>query len=212
MRVEALVPFKPFSAAKRRLRSRFSDAEVDEIGRAMLSDVLAALARAPSIERTRVLTDDENVAEAARLSGAEVELRAPDPGLNPAIEAATVQSVAAGYDATLVVLGDLPLLRPTDVESVVDAGRTHSVVVVGSDDGGTAMLLRRPPDALPARFGAQSAELHRKAARDRGLELTDVETISARTRVDLDTPEDAARLLEFDVPCRTRDVLRKLAL
>ncbi len=35
-------------------------------------------------------------------------------------------------------------------------------------------------------------------------------TLDERVRIDLDTPEDARRLLASDVPSRTRDVLKKV--
>jgi 2-phospho-L-lactate guanylyltransferase (CobY/MobA/RfbA family) len=111
----------------------------------------------------------------------------------------------------LVVLGDLPLLRPEDVDAVAEVGQRESVVIVPSSDGGTAMLLRRPPDRIPARFGRASATAHALEARALGIEPGRVPAIADAARIDLDTPEDAERLLEADLPCRTRDLLRKLA-
>ena len=193
MRVAAVVPFKRFTRAKRRLRSRYSGDEVQAIGRAMLTDVLEALQKAVSLERVEVLTDDLEVDALARQLGAGVRLRAPDPGLNPAIEAAARELAAEGFDAVLTALGDLPLLKGADVDRVVATGHEHPVVLVPSRDAGTALLYRRPPDCIPARFGPDSATRHREAA-----------------RLDLDTPEDVAQLLASDVPCHTRDVLLAL--
>jgi 2-phospho-L-lactate guanylyltransferase len=210
VRLAAVVPFKRFTRAKRRLRSHYSDAQVEALGRAMLADVLGALVASPSLERVLVLTDDPEVARAAREVGADARLRVPDPGLNPAIELASAELRAEGFDAVLAVLGDLPLLRPADVEAVAEAGRASEVVIVPSSDGGTAMLLRRPPDRIPARFGVRSAEAHERAAREAGIEPGAVDSIGEATRIDLDTPEDAARLLATDVPCRTRELLKEL--
>ena len=210
MRVAALVPFKCFTRAKRRLRSAFSDAEVEALGRAMLADVLDALAGTASLERVLVLTDDEAVAEAADQGGAQVRLQRPDPGLNPVIEAATAELEAEGFDACLVVLGDLPLLRPSHVEAVLDAGRDAPVVIVPSSDGGTALLYRRPPARMPARFGEQSAAAHTDAAREHGVEPLLLTALDERVRSDLDTPEDAERLLATDAPSRTREVLKEM--
>ncbi len=210
MRVAALVPFKCFTRAKRRLRSAFSDEAVEALGRAMLADVLDALAGAESLERVSVLTDDEDVAEVADRGGARVRLRRPDPGLNPAIEAATSECVREGFDATLVVLGDLPLLRSADVEAVLAEGESHRVVVVPASDGGTALLYRRPPETIPACFGEQSAAAHERAARERGLEPLHMSSLDEQVRTDLDTPEDAERLLASDTTSRTREVLQKV--
>jgi 2-phospho-L-lactate guanylyltransferase len=209
VRLAALVPFKRFTRAKARLRTRYSDPQVEEIGRAMLCDVLDALAETRRVERVTVLTDDTEVAEVARRAGAAVRLRDPDPGLNPAIDEATRELAEAGFDACLVVLGDLPLLRGEDIDALIDAGQAHATVVVPSSDGGTALLLRRPPGCIPARFGPDSAQAHLAEARGRGLEPLCMTKLREAARLDLDTPEDARRLLESELPCRTGELLRR---
>ena len=210
MRVAALVPFKCFTRAKSRLRTRYSDSEVEAIGRAMLADVLDALAQAKTLECTTVLTDDTAVAEVAHRAGAAVRLREPDPGLNPALEQATQELTAAGFDAVLVALGDVPLLRGEDVDQVIAAGREQAVVIVPASDGGTALLFRRPPACIPTSFGPQSARAHLEASRAHGLEALRLTTLSDGVTLDLDTPEDVQKLLESEQPCRTGELLRKL--
>ncbi len=211
MRVAALVPFKRFTRAKSRLRTRYADAEVVEIVRALLADVLAALGAAKRIERVVVLTDDPDVAALAVGSGAEARVRDPDPGLNAVLDDATRALAAEGCDAVLIALGDVPLLRGDDVDRVIEAGARQGVVVVASPDGGTALLFRHPPQVIPLRFGPGSAALHLEEARARGLDPTPPEPVAEIARQDLDTPEDAARLLASGAACRTLDVLRRLA-
>ena len=210
MRIAAAVPVKDFARAKRRLRSRFDDEAVERILRALVADVLAALGEAKRVERVFVLTDDAAVAEAARAGGATVNLRVPDPGLNEAIDAAAAECAEQGYDALLVSLGDLPLLRGADVDAVIEAGERAPVVIVPAADGGTALLLRRPPLVIPARFGPESCAAHEAAARERGLVPVLLSSIAESVRTDLDTPEDAERLARSDRSCRTIDVLREL--
>ena len=209
MKVGALVPFKCFTRAKKRLRSHFSDAEVEELGRAMLADVLSAL-RGAALDAVVVLTDDVAVAEVARAAGARVQVRAPDPGLNAAIELGSAELAQEGFDAVLVVLGDLPLLQAADIDRVLEHARACDVLVVPAADGGTAMLWRRPPACMPAAFGEDSAAVHVARARARGLAVVRFDALPEELRVDLDTPEDAVRLLRTERPCRTRDVLEKL--
>jgi len=209
VRTAALVPVKDFARAKKRLRARFDDRAVERILRALVADVLGALAEAKRIERTFVLSDDDAVAAAARAGGASVCLRVPDPGLNAAIDQAAAERSAEGFEAVLVALGDLPLLTGSEVDSLIDAGASSPVVIAPADDGGTALLLRRPPLVIPARFGPESAAAHEAAARERGL-TPFFWSLPDDARVDLDTPEDAARLARSDRACRTRDVLREL--
>ena len=209
MRTAALVPVKDFARAKKRLRARFDDRAVERILRALLADVLGALTAAKRLERTFVLSDDEAVAAAARAAGAEVWLKVPDPGLNAAIDGAAAARAAEGFDAVLVALGDLPLLTGAEVDALVEAGARAPVVIAPADDGGTALLLRRPPLAIPARFGPESAAAHEAAARERGLTPL-VWSLPEESRIDLDTPEDAARLAAASRRSRTCELLREL--
>ncbi len=211
MKVAAVVPFKCFTRAKGRLRAAYSDAQVEEILHALLADVLHALRSSSSVDYVGVLTDDEAVAAVASAAGADVRVRTPDPGLNEAIELAAAELEAAGFEALLVALGDLPLLRTADIDKVIEAGLDHPVVLVPAADAGTALLLRRPPRRIPARFGPDSAARHSEAAREAGLRAFELDSLDELSRVDLDTPEDAARVLASGISCRTRDVLRSFA-
>lgn len=210
MKRAALVPVRSFARAKRRLRERFSAAEVESIQRALLGDVLAALQTARGLDHVAVLTGDHAVAESARSAGAALRWLDPDPGLNPALEIAARGLRADGYAALLVVLGDLPLLRAGDVEAVLEAGLRHPLVGVASLDGGTAMLYQAPPGRLPARYGPESFDAHRSAAREQGLELRVLDLPDRLARGDLDTPEDARRIAASGRGGRTAELLRKL--
>lgn len=211
MKVAAVVPFKCFTRAKGRLRAAYSDVQVEQILHALLADVLHALRSASTVDYVGVLTDDEAVAAVASAAGADVRVRTPDPGLNEVIEQAADELEAAGFEALLVALGDLPLLQAADVEKVIEAGLEHPVVLVPSADAGTALLLRRPPRRIPARFGPDSAARHAEAAHEAGLRAFELDSLDELSRVDLDTPEDAARVLASGIPCQTRDVLQSFA-
>jgi 2-phospho-L-lactate guanylyltransferase len=207
-KVIALVPFKTFTQGKQRLRSALSRSAVEQVGRAMLADVVAALLNS-QVTRTVVLTDDAEVAAAAQDCGAEVALRSPDPGLNPALSAASADAIAEGYGAALVVLGDLPLLRAEHIDRVLEAGEQTPIVLVPALDGGTALLYRRPPRCIPERFGANSAAEHRAAAQAAGMPWSELEDLDPDARADLDTLEDAQRILRSTRRSLTREVLEK---
>jgi 2-phospho-L-lactate guanylyltransferase len=206
----AVVPVRSFARAKRRLRERFSQAEVEAIGRALLCDVLEALQGARRLDTVAVLTGEHAVADAAREAGAAVHWLETDPGLNPALERAARALCADGYGGMLIALGDLPLLRAGDVDALLDAGQRWPLVGVPSLDGGTALLYQAPPGRLPARYGPESFDAHGCAARERGLELVALELPDPLARCDLDTPEDARRIAASGRPGRTVELLRKL--
>jgi 2-phospho-L-lactate guanylyltransferase (CobY/MobA/RfbA family) len=71
-------------------------------------------------------------------------------------------------------------------------------------------MLRCPPDAIPASFGPESFARHLALCREKGIEPVILEGIPETMRTDLDTPEDAARILGAGGSGRTVALLRKL--
>ena len=59
-------------------------------------------------------------------------------------------------------------------------------------------------------FGPQSARRHRERGESRGLQPLELPELGDSLLLDLDTPEDALRLLESGQACRTRTLLQKL--
>jgi 2-phospho-L-lactate guanylyltransferase len=119
-------------------------------------------------------------------------------GLPDALSQADVLTAPAA--ATLVVAADLPLATAGDLQAVWDAAEALApagpvVVVAATRDGGTGVLLRRPPDAIVSAYGEGSAARHLDLARRRGVPAValdvpglalDVDTAEAlRTAADL---------------------------
>ena len=210
--IAALVPVKRLEASKSRLRPGLDGDTLAKLTLAMLSDVVAALREAPEIGRVAVVTEDPRVAEAATGAGAQAILRADD-GLNASLDAAREVLVAEGAAALLVVLGDVPGLSGADVAAICAAAEAlgpRGAVLVPARDGGTAALLRRPPDVLPSRFGPESAARHRDEATRLGVPLR--ELALPGLAVDLDRPEDVPAFLSGPgAGPRTRALLRAAA-
>ncbi len=212
MKVAAIVPFKCFTRAKSRLRGRYTDEQVEALGRAMLVDVLAELQDVKQLRHIVVATDDVAVSEVARGAGVEVRLETPDPGLNPAIDQATREATELGCTASVVVLGDSPGLAAHDVETLIERGIEYDVVVVPSKDGGTALLWRSPALCIPATFGPESAEEHQRIAVSRDRSCLSLDLFATRTGIDLDTYEEATAFRDLGPPGRTRDLLRSFSV
>ena len=202
--IAAVVPVKALAESKSRLFPERARRDVEELSLAMMGDVIACLRAVSDIARVVVVTPDPGVASAAQTQGAEALLR-PDPGLNPAIEAASA-AVAGPGDAVLVVLGDVAAADPAEVAQLVAAAPARGVALAPSRDGGTSALLRRPPDVIPARFGRDSAKRHREAAASAGAPL--VELALPSLAIDVDLSEDARAILaQPTLGARTRSLL-----
>ena len=156
MRTVALVPIKALTAAKSRLAAALDPAARAALTLRALGNVLAAL-DTPGIAARVVVTPDAAVLRAAEAAGA-TGLRQEGEGLNEGLAQGRVWAVAAGAEALLIVLGDLPLLARADVDAILDLADRPGVAVFAPDrhGAGTNALLLRPPDALPFAFGVGS--------------------------------------------------------
>lgn len=152
----------------------------------MLGDVLEAATG--SADRVRLVTDDR----AATLVGdafEAVELVA-DPGGG---QGAAVQAALAGIDGiVLVVNGDLPKARPSDVAALALTARSGEVAVVAARDGTTNALALPTADVFQPLYGAGSAAQFRAHAAALGLVVHDLDLPNLRD--DVDTAADLERI------------------
>jgi 2-phospho-L-lactate guanylyltransferase len=191
----AVVPVKLFAQTKRRLMPLLASHERDALARAMLADVLSALARTRSLAGTLVITGDAEAAATARAAGASVLADAENAGTSAAVTLGAAHLAGAGREGMLVIPADVPLITPADIEVIVAAHRAAPSVtlVPASVDGGTNALACSPPDAMPVCFGDHSLRRHREAARSRGIEpqVLQLEHLGH----DIDRPADLATFL-----------------
>jgi 2-phospho-L-lactate/phosphoenolpyruvate guanylyltransferase len=201
-----VLPVKSLDEAKARLEPTLSQVERASLTLAMLEDVLDATLAVPGWE-TWVISPDETVLEVAARRGA-APLVEDEPPLNTAIRQAEADAIGRGFDALAVLLPDTPLLTTA---ALTRALHTLGPVVVApsSDERGTNLLLRRPADAIAARFGPDSFRRHVEAAAESDLPLAVVER--DEIGFDLDTPADILTVVGSSRPTRTRAVLRELA-
>lgn len=185
--IGVVIAVKRLTAAKTRLAPVFSAATRESIVLAMLVDTINAASAVPAVQTVTIVTPDEGAAAAAKELGALV-LTDPTPEghrdpLNNALLAA--EAMARGDSANIVALqGDLPALRAFEFTEAIAAARAHprSFVADRHRTGTSALFSFGVP--LDPRFGADSAERHRRSG---ALELTGA---WPGLRCDIDTPDD----------------------
>jgi 2-phospho-L-lactate/phosphoenolpyruvate guanylyltransferase len=200
------VPVKSLERSKSRLGSVLSSTERAALTLAMLEDVLDASLAQMSWE-VWVVSSDEAVLEVAARRGSRP---IPEEGRSLLRAVRQVEGEVRGRGSRLaVLLGDLPFVTPHALGAALD--RPAAVVASPAhSDGGTNLLLRRPPDVIPARFGRASFAKHRWAARRARVpfEEVDLEPLA----FDLDRPADLDVVLATNHPGRTRQVCLELDL
>jgi 2-phospho-L-lactate/phosphoenolpyruvate guanylyltransferase len=201
--VEAiLIPVKNLPESKLRLAGVLGPAERRRLALSMLADVLLAAAGWPL---RMVVTSDPDAASMARSEGWSV-VADPRSGLNDAVAEGTAAAASVGATALLVLPFDVPLVTSGELRALY--ATDADVVVACSDDGGTSGLLRRPPGAIAARFGPDSARSHAEAAGMAGLRAESVRLHGLS--LDVDDPGDLRRLAASGLDRASVRVAREL--
>ncbi len=204
-----LVPVKNLDNAKQRLAPVLAQEQRTMLARTMLKDMFAALAEVPARPQVGIVTSDRFAVALARRYEFDVIADDENSGESEAIAMATQEAARQGAEFTLVLPGDIPLLRPEEVAFVLTAApEVGSVLVPAADGRGTNAVLRRPCALFPLRFGNDSFVPHHAAARATGrpcvvLDNGDLPGIA----LDVDRPADLAQLLGFEMRTRTQKLL-----
>ena len=201
------LPVKSLGDAKSRLSPLLSPLERGALALAMFEDVLDETLALDGWE-TWVVSADESVLEIAMARRAHgiVEGR---PSLRSAVHQIEEEAAARQVEALAILPSDTPLVTS---EALKAALHTLGPVVIApsADERGTNLLLRRPPGAIPSRFGPDSFRRHLQTAAERGLPTAVIER--QELSFDLDEPDDILTVLETRRPGRTLDVCRDMDL
>lgn len=187
--VTAIVPVKELARAKLRLSRALEPTQRRALCLSMLEAVLRALAGCRAVQRTLVVSSDEEALRRAAVLGCQ-PLRESQRGLNAALEEAAEVAAGLGATALLVLPADVPLVQPEDLQALIaEASGPRAVAVVPSRaDGGTNALLLKPPGVIPFHFGPDSCAEHVLLAHQAGADVKIVRL--ARLGLDVDTPQD----------------------
>jgi 2-phospho-L-lactate/phosphoenolpyruvate guanylyltransferase len=197
-----VVPVRYLPDAKQRLAGVLSARERQELARAMLEDVLSALAASAGLAGILLVTPDREARRLARRYGARVLVEEENRGHTAASDLGARILAQEGATGMVQVPADIPLVRPDDIAALLHVhGAAPAVTLAPSrDERGTNALACSPPDVLPLCFGDDSFFPHLRQARALGIEPQIVRRPGLA--LDVDTPADLATFLA--VPSKTR--------
>lgn len=205
------VPVKDLANAKQRLVSFLSPVERSDLARAMLEDVLEALARA-RLGSVLVVTREPEVEALAASHDAGALLEETNLGHTEAVAHAQRAALTRGARRFLTIPGDVPCVTAGELRALGDASlEAPGAVFVPSLSGfGTNAALLEPPDAMPLKFGEPSFDNHLVAARAAGLRPLVLRLPGLG--LDIDGPEDLALLLGRGPSTRSARLLASLGV
>src|ERR1035437_5448749 len=195
MRGILLIPVKSLTTAKQRLAEALDQERRSQLAEAMLRDVMTAAAGVlGTIDVALVTGDARERALAAEFGFLAIE-DTRNESETAAIEMATAWCARQGYDTTVVVPGDIPLITAAELHSVLDAAPAEGAVFgPASDRRGSNCILRRPGAIFPLGFGNDSFLPHWEAMTQTGKPLIILEM--AGIGLDVDNPHELELLLQ----------------
>jgi 2-phospho-L-lactate guanylyltransferase len=203
-----LVPVKRLAHAKQRLASVLDQPTRTKLAQAMLLDVLETLGTWESRPEVGIVTSDPFALELARRFAFQIIPDNANRSQTDAIEVATQFCESHGADYTLVIPGDIPLIKVRELKKILAAAPADGSVLVPAADGrGTNAAWRRPAGLFPLRFGNDSFKPHLAAARatSRPCVVLSLPGIA----LDIDNPSDLRQLAEAPGETRAQRMARQ---
>ncbi len=201
MSVWAVIPVKSFAHAKSRL-THLSESSRRALARSLFVHVIECARACTSIAGILVLTNGDDVHQAAHTHGADVlrdtadadaDTDATRPGhLGRVVDTGLTNLEARGVTSALVLMSDLPHLSTDDIDHLVEHAHAHALVIAPDHhEQGTNALALPLHRGLRTCFGRpDSLARHRALATSSGLDAYMYRTRSVA--LDIDWPADMA--------------------
>jgi 2-phospho-L-lactate guanylyltransferase len=173
----ALIPFKPVNP-KTRLSAILNQEEREQLARAMLEDVKAAVKDAMC---SPVLICSE------LFESEDVQVTVTDANLNETLNSLLPQNVGP----TMIIMADLPLANAESIRRVTST--KMDLAIVPGRGGGTNVIFMKNPEKFHVDYYGTSFLKHMKIATGAGLSVEVID--SFRLHTDMDEPEDLVELL-----------------
>ena len=202
-----LVPVKNLSGAKQRLAGALNPSQRAQLAEAMLRDVMAATKSVRDRIDVALVTGDSKARVLAAEFGFAVIEDKRNESETAAIETATGWCEQRGYNMTIVVPADIPLMTGKELQHVLEAAPTEGAVFVPAyDRRGSNCVLRRPGSIIALRFGNDSFLPHCEALKRTGKELVILEMPGIG--LDIDNPHELEILVRRDGETNAQRLLR----
>ena len=157
------------------------------LARAMLADVLHAVAQSTVPDRVVVFTASNEVATMAEEFGFDIATETAVSGHSAAVNL-MVQTLSSDATQILSIAGDLPKLRANEIDFVMNNAVEPITILPSRDGTGTNGILVLPPASIQMEYGEGSFSRHMSKASAAGHRI-DVLNIPG-IAFDIDTPED----------------------
>ena len=195
LRTGAIIPVKTFSRAKTRLG--LSPDATEQICRLMLESVLKTVTQSDVIQKTVLVSKDEDALSIGKKFGAFGIYDESEQGVNSAVLLADKYFGQEGFDGTMVFPQDIPLMESEDIRTLYQMKTSERCVLVvpSRKFDGTNALFRTPVGVMETHYDEDSYKIHLSTAEKRSASSALV--LIRRMMLDIDDPSDLRFILSF---------------
>ena len=209
MKIGVIIPVKKFSHSKNRLSSVFTSEEKKELVRCMLFDVCDVLIKSSYLNGIAIVTSENEILQYENYDEIIHLKESHNSGVNDAVEIGNEYFMKEGFDATIVVPGDIPLIDNQVLDKLFEQVDNNQVIITPSRrEDGTNLLFRNPPDIIQTSYDSNSYFTHLRMIEDNNLQYSIY--LEDAIRLDLDEPEDIDIINMKLLDSRTKNLLKRI--
>jgi len=202
----AIIPVSRFSQAKTRLSPTLTPLERENLLKSMLKDVINTLKS--SVDEVVVISSDKDVLKFVDGLGVLCLEEEGQTDLNGALMQA-IEWCSQKADQVLIVPSDVPLIRKSQAQEIVELADKWPVVIAPAKGGGTNALII-PTQGIQMKFGDCSFFKHLKEAKKAGLNRYVYD--SFYLSLDVNTAEDLGEIMIHGSGSQTQKYLKSIGL
>ena len=208
MKIAVIIPVKTFSNAKTRLD--LSPQKIELLCKIMLEEILQITSISPRIEKTIVVTKENQAIEIAEKFNAIVIKDEKEESVNSAVALADKYLLENNFDASIVLPQDIPYIKTQDIDFMLNyiAPPNFAIIVPSRRFDGTNALVRMPIDLMKTHYDEDSYKIHMNTAKNHTLNVAMV--FVKRIMWDVDNKEDLEFLLEQNDKPQIAEKIRKI--
>jgi len=208
LKIAAIIPVKTFSNAKTRLD--LSPQKIELLCKIMLEEILQITSISPRIEKTIVVTKENQAIEIAEKFNATVIKDEEEESVNSAVALADKYLLENNFDASIVLPQDIPYIKTQDIDFMLNyiAPPNFAIIVPSRRFDGTNALVRMPIDLMKTHYDEDSYKIHMNTAKNHTLNVAMV--FVKRIMWDVDNKEDLEFLLEQNDKPQIAEKIRKI--
>ena len=208
MKIGVIIPVKKFNDSKQRLSSICTLEERRDLSRSMLFDICDVLIKSEYFTEIVLVSSEEEITQYENYDDITYLRENEVNGVDNAVELWNRYFIEEGFDATVVIPGDIPLIHNKVLDELFNLIKDNQVIITPSrKKNGTNLLFRSPPDIIGTSYDNNSYFRHLDMIKVKNLQHWIY--LEDSIRLDIDDPEDIKIINERLLDSRTKSLLKK---